>query len=139
MTDATPPPDPPLEAGHAEARLASERRSLARHACSREAVCESIRGNTLISSHAVIHELSEQGMALRLGACWEPGTVVTVRLPTAVEHVAFTKLGHVVHVRAEEPGQWVVGVLFLQPLRSEEVEWLRSPEIQQASTLYFEI
>src|SRR5262245_17433431 len=115
MIDATPP-DPPLELGHGDSPLASERRSLARHACSREAVCESIRDNTLISSDAVIHELSEQGMALRLGIWWEPGAVVTVRLPTAVDHVAFAKLGHVIHVQAVGPGQWLMGVLFLQPL-----------------------
>ena len=78
-------------------------------------------------------------MALRLGVCWEPGTVVTVRMLTAVDHVAFAKLSHVIHVRAVGPGQWLMGVLFLQPLRSEEVEWLRSPETQQTSTLYFEI
>jgi len=116
-----------------------ERRSLARNPCQLEAVCDRVIGVTPVSYRAVIEELSTQGIALRVTDRFEPGTVLSVRLATATDKVAFTKLGRVVHVQPETNGAWLLGVALLQPLRTEEVQWLLAPEAQETSALYFEI
>lgn len=116
-----------------------ERRGLARSPCQLEAVCDRVIGVTPVSYQAVIEELSTGGIALRMTDCFDPGTVLSIRLATATDKVAFTKLGRVVHVQAESSGAWLLGVALLQPLRPEEVHWLLAPESQDSSPLYFDM
>lgn len=116
-----------------------DRRGLTRYPCQLAAVCDRVIGITPVSYLAVIEELSTQGIALRVADKFEPGTVLTVRLATAIDKVAFTKIGRVVHVQPEPPGAWLMGVALLQPLRPEEVHWLLAPETQATTPLYFDI
>jgi hypothetical protein len=124
---------------HSLARPPEERRGLTRHRCRLDAVCDWVVGPGFVSRPVVVHEISANGATLALSGAPEKGTVLTVRLATATEKVAFVKLGRLIHTEPEKLGEGHVGVFFLQPLRPEEVEWLLCPPAQQASTLYFDI
>jgi len=130
-------PDTPFPT-EPEGSEATDRRTLTRHSCRLEGVCDSVVGSELVSHPAVILEISATGAALLLADRLEPGAVVTVRLSIDSEKVSFTKLARVVHVRLDSGGWWL-GTLFLKPLRPEEIDWLLRRQSQQTSPLFFEI
>lgn len=71
---------------------------------------------------AVSQNLSTGGIALVLGRRFEPGTLLTLRLRGQSGGVSYTLLARVVRVTPHPRGGWILGCVFAQKLREEEVQ-----------------
>jgi diguanylate cyclase (GGDEF)-like protein len=98
-----------------------ERRATARTLCHHHPARVRREGESGADQFATVHDLSQQGLALRLGERYPEGTVLVVE-PLA--HHAKTLLARVVRAARDEGG-WVHGCVLSSPLNAEELQcWL---------------
>jgi hypothetical protein len=73
---------------------------------------------------ATIHDISLGGIGLSLGRRFEPGTILSVELPTSTGGSIRILPVRVIHAKAAGLHWWTVGCAFVCPLGKEELQAL---------------
>lgn len=74
--------------------------------------------------HAAICDLSQGGLRLRLKRRFERGTGLAIELPGDDQHEPATVFVKVVHLHAEDGGEWSLGCKFVSELSEDEIHRL---------------
>ena len=101
-----------------------ERREALRHPCPREVWLHPV---TLVQSaawHAIVLDLSTQGVGLAIERPVVPGTFFAIEFPDPLQGKARTCRARVVYATPHNHQYWHIGCTFDVPLSEEEVESL---------------
>jgi hypothetical protein len=97
-----------------------------RHACGLEASCQPIaaRNDRDVHWQATLRDLSVKGVGLVVNRRFEKGAGLAITIPETATRPADTLLVRVVHVKALDKGQWLLGCSLVSELGEDELETL---------------
>jgi hypothetical protein len=110
----------------AETVVNRECRVYERHSCELPSKCQpaSSIGKENLKWPARLENISQGGVCLNLRRRFEPGTGLTIELPSTDGQDAYAVLAKVVHVRRQENGFWFLGCKFISELSDDEMQRL---------------
>lgn len=73
-----------------------------------------------------VHDLSCNGIGLKLNHAVEPGTLVRLGLFSRAANLWYMKMIRVIHATKQSDGSWLVGCVFLQKLTDQQLQELLS-------------
>jgi c-di-GMP-binding flagellar brake protein YcgR len=98
-----------------------ERRVWVRHPADLKTTCQTAENAAEAPLAAQVRNISQGGISLLVGRCFEPGEMLSIELPGAEEGVHYTVLACVVHVTELPLGQWVLGCTFAREQTDEDL------------------
>jgi hypothetical protein len=110
--------------GNDAAPAATDRRGAERYACDLQPSWRVLGQPSGESWGAHVRDISRTGISLRM-RCWmKPGTVLVIRLHGRSEGLSRPVPLRVMHSTAAGDGEWLIGGMFVRPLRDEELRQL---------------
>jgi hypothetical protein len=114
--------------------LELERRRSPRYASDLETTCRPLTARDGVSWPAQILDISRGGIGLLLGRRFEPGAVLMMDLEDPGQAVSRSVFARVIHVKAQEDGQWRLGCAFTGELNEDELSAFRADRVRPAGT-----
>src|SRR5262245_2437930 len=100
---------------------AADRRGAERYACDLQPSWRVLGQPSGESWGAHVRDISRTGLSLRV-RCWiKPGTVLVIRLHGRGETLGRPVPMRVMHATPAGDGEWLIGGMFVRPLRDEEL------------------